>query len=111
MNIGTIIPKLFKKAHARKLRKQKTTFVTGNTGNYKFHDKPQYKGHKPSSHLMADDGVSQAWPSIYKDENDNWSNQTQAQAEKRNELYTFHGKNAKKRMINFARAGNWKKQN
>ncbi len=109
MEAGNIIPKLFKKAHARKSRGGKTTFVTGNIGEYKFHDKPQYEGHKPSSHLMADDGIDQAWPSIYKDKNDNWSNQTKAQADERNESYKFHGKKATKRMIDFARAGNWKK--
>lgn len=109
MKIGTIIPKLFKKAHARNSRGGQTTFVTGNIGKYKFHDKPQYEGHEPSSHLMADDGVNQAWPSIYKDKDNNWSNQTQAQAKERNESYTFHGKKATERMIDFARIGNWKK--
>jgi len=109
METGTIIPKLFKKAHARNSRGGQTTFVTGNIGKYEFHDKPQYEGHEPSSHLMADDGVNQAWPSIYKDEKGNWSNQTQSQALERGESYKFHGKNAKERMINFARVGNWKK--
>ena len=109
METSTIIPKLFKKAHARNSRGGQTTFVTGNTGKYEFHDKPQYEGHEPSSHLMADDGVNQAWPSIYKDEKGNWSNQTQSQALERGESYKFHGKKAKERMINFARVGNWKK--
>lgn len=108
-NTGTIIPKLFKKAHARNSRGGATTFVTGNIGNYEFHDKPQHPGHKPSSHLMADDGLDEAWPSIYKDKKGNWSNQTQSQAQERGESYKFHGKKAKKRMINFARVGNWKK--
>ncbi len=109
MNTGTIIPRLFKKAHARNSRKGATTFVTGNTGSYEFHDKPQYDDHEPSSHLMADDGVGKAWPSIYKDKEGNWSNQSQSQAKERNELYNFRGKNAKTRMVNFARGGNWKK--
>jgi len=109
METGTIIPKLFKKAHARNSRGGQTTFVTGDIGRYEFHDKPQYEGHEPSSHLMADDGVNQAWPSIYKDKDNNWSNQTQAQAKERNESYTFHGKKATERMIDFARIGNWKK--
>ena len=109
MNRGTIIPRLFKKAHARNSRGGATTFVTGNIGSYEFHDKPQYPGHQPSSHLMADDGVNKAWASIYKDKKGNWSNQNQSQAKERNELYMFRGKNATNRMVDFARVGNWKK--
>ena len=58
---------------------------------------------------MADNNSNKAWPSIYKDDNGNWSNQTESQAEERNEVYTFHGKKANERMIDFARKGNWKK--
>ncbi len=46
--------------------------------------------------------------SIYRDESGNWSNQTYEQAVERNEVYKFHGKKAKNRLINFARKGNWK---
>ena len=109
METGTIIPKLFKKLHARDSRGGATTFVTGNLGNYEFHDRPQYKNHKESSHLMADNNSNKAWASIYRDDNGNWSNQTESQAEERNEVYTFHGKKANERMIDFARRGSWKK--
>ena len=34
METSTIIPKLFKKAHARNSRGGATTFVTGNIGKY-----------------------------------------------------------------------------
>jgi hypothetical protein len=57
---------------------------------------------------MADDNEDEAWASIYRDEGGNWSNQTYEQAKERNEVYKFHGKKAKDRMIAFARGGNWK---
>jgi len=104
-----IFPKLFKKAHARKSRGGHTTYVTGEPGNYKFHDKPQFDDHEPSSHLMADNNVDEAYPSIYRDKDGNWSNQSYDQAKERKEVYKFHGKKANERMINFARRGNWKK--
>jgi len=104
-------PKLFPKAHARNSRGENTTYVTGNQGSYEFHDKPQFENHKPSSHLMADDNESKAWPSIYRDETGNWSNQTFNQASERKEVYTFRGKNAKNKMIEFARKGSWKLKN
>jgi len=107
--MSKIFPKLFKKRHARRSRGGHTTYVTGTLGNYQFHSIPQYEGHKQSSHLMADDNINQAWPSIYIDESGNWSNQTYDQAVERNEVYKFHGKKAKDRMINFARGGNWKR--
>jgi len=105
-----IFPKLFKKAHARRSRGGHTTYVTGNPGNYKFHKKPQFKNQKPSSHLMADDGVDKAYPAIYRNKKGKWSNQSYEQAKERNEVYKFRGKNANKRMKEFARKGNWKKQ-
>ena len=104
-------PKLFPKAHARKSRGENTIYVTGNQGNYEFHNTPQFENHKPSSHLMADDNESKAWPSIYRDEAGNWSNQTFDQASERKEVYTFKGKNAKNKMIEFARKGSWKAKN
>jgi major membrane immunogen (membrane-anchored lipoprotein) len=104
-----IFPKLFKKAHARNSRGGHTTYVTGDPGNYKFHDKPQFDDHEPSSHLMADNNVDEAYPSIYRDKDGNWSNQSYDQAKQRKEVYKFHGKRANERMINFARRGNWKK--
>jgi len=107
--MSLIFPKLFKKRHARRSRGGNITYVTGNLGNYQFHDKPQYPGHLQSSHLMADDNEDEAWASIYRDEGGNWSNQTYNQAVERNEVYKFHGKKAKDRMINFARKGNWKR--
>ena len=103
-----IFPKLFKKTHARNSRGGHTTYVTGDPGNYKFHDKPQFDDHEPSSHLMADNDVDEAYPSIYRDKGGNWSNQSYDQAKQRKEVYKFHGKKANERMINFARKGNWK---
>ena len=105
-----IFPKLFKKAHARRSRGGNTTYVTGKDGNYKFHEKPQYKGQKKSSHLMKDDGVDESWASIYRNKKGKWSNQSYKQAKERNEVYKFRGKNANKRMKEFAREGNWKKK-
>ena len=102
-------PKLFPKAHARKSRGGNTTYATGEQGNYKFHDKPQFKNHEPSSHLMADDNKNNAWASIYRDESGSWSNQNYDQAVERKEVYSFKGKNARNKMIEFARKGNWKK--
>ena len=106
--MSKLFPPLFKKRHARRSRGGNITYVTGNLGNYQFHNKPQYEGHKQSSHLMADDNEDEAWASIYRDESGNWSNQTYEQAKERNEVYKFHGKKAKNRLINFAREGNWK---
>ena len=107
--MSNIFPKLFKKAHARKSRGGNTTYVTGDQGSYKFHDEPQFENHEPSSHLMADDGVDEAYAAIYRDKEGNWSNQSYDQAKKRKEVYKFHGKKANERMIDFARNGNWKK--
>jgi hypothetical protein len=93
--------------HARNSRKGETVYVDGESGKYTFHKKPLYKGQKKSSHLMADDGNNQAWPSITRDTiSGSWSNQSQKQASDRNELYKFKNTD---RMINFARKGNWKK--
>ena len=90
----------------RSARQGKTIYVTGDQGEYNFHDSPQYEGHEPSSHLMADDGRREAWPSIYRDSvKGSWSNQNRDQAIKRNELYSFKDKD---QMIDFARKGNWK---
>ena len=83
--------------------------MTGEQGDYKFHNKPQFKTHEPSSHLMADNNVDEAYPAIYRDKKGNWSNQSYNQAKERKEVYKFHGKKANERMINFARKGNWKK--
>jgi hypothetical protein len=90
----------------RSARQDKTVYVTGDQGEYQFHDSPQYDGHEPSSHLMADDGRREAWPSIYRDSvTGSWSNQSRNQAIKRNELYNFKDQD---QMIDFARKGNWK---
>jgi len=90
----------------RSTRQGNTIYVTGNQGEYNFHDSPQYDGHEPSSHLMADDGKREAWPSIYRDSlTGSWSNQSRDQAIKRKELYNFKDQN---QMIDFARKGNWK---
>jgi hypothetical protein len=90
----------------RSSRQGNTIYVTGEQGNYEFHDSPQYDGHEPSSHLMADDNRREAWPSIYRDSITGvWSNQSRDQAIKRNELYSFKDQNE---MIDFAREGNWK---
>jgi len=51
----------------RSTRHGKTIYVTGKPGKYKFYNSPQYEGHEPSSHLMADDNKREAWPSIYRD--------------------------------------------
>ena len=106
--MSKLFPPLFKKRHARRSRDGYTTYVTGTLGNYQFHNTPQYEGHKQSSHLMADDNTNQAWASIYRDEGGNWSNQTYNQALERKEVYKFHGKKAKDRMVDFARGGSWK---
>jgi len=107
--MSKIFPKLFKKRHARRSRGGHITYVTGDLGNYQFHDKPQYPGHLQSSHLMADNNKDKAWASIYRDEGGNWSNQTYEQAVERNEVYKKKKKKAKDRMINFARKGSWKR--
>jgi hypothetical protein len=93
-------------SEASKTRKGETVYVDGKPGKYTFHKKPLYKDQKKSSHLMADDGNNQAWPSITRDTiSGSWSNQSQKQASDRNELYKFKNTD---RMINFARKGNWK---
>jgi GH35 family endo-1,4-beta-xylanase len=86
-----------------------TTYVSGKVGSYTFHKKPQYKGQRHSTHLMADDNVSKAWPSISRDSvSGKWSNQSQQQASNRNEVYKFKSTD---KLINFARKGNWKIKN
>ena len=109
--MSSIFSKLFKKAHARNSRNGETTYVTGDQGNYSFHDKPQFENHEPSSHLMADNGSNEAWAAIYKEKDGSWTNQSYDQAVKRNEVYKFHGKNAKEKTFDFAREGNWKNKN
>ena len=90
----------------RSTRHGNTIYVTGKPGNYKFFNSPQYEGHEPSSHLMADDNKREAWPSIYRDSiTGSWSNQNRNQAIKRGELYSFKDQD---QMIDFARRGNWK---
>tara|TARA_R110000744_G_scaffold276516_3_gene389185 strand:+ start:443 stop:826 length:384 start_codon:yes stop_codon:yes gene_type:complete len=68
-------------------------------------DKPMYKGHRPSTHLMADDNKLTAWPTLFQDKSGNWHKGTRAEAKRKGEVYTFK---TRKQMIDFARKGNWK---
>ena len=72
---------------------------------YKMSDKPMYKGHKPSTHLMADDDKLTAWPTLFQDDDGVWHEGGYDDAKKRGEIYKF---NTRDEMIDFARKGNWK---
>ena len=89
----------------RDSRGDNKTYVTGDQGNYSFYNKPQYEGHEPSTHLMADDNEKQAWASIAIDEDGNWFNQDYEKAKSRGEVYTLDNRDE---MIKFAREGSWK---
>ena len=82
-----------------------TTYVTGEKGNYEFFDQPQYTGHEPSTHLMSDDNVGEAWPSIAKNSKGKWVNQSQEEARKNKETYSFDNTDD---LYKFAREGSWK---
>tara|TARA_R100000742_G_C4176504_1_gene13041 strand:- start:182 stop:478 length:297 start_codon:yes stop_codon:yes gene_type:complete len=86
--------------------KQKPKSRKGNVyvGDKQFSDKPMYKGHKPSTHLMADDDKLTAWPTLFQTDGV-WHEGGYDEAKKRGEIYKF---NTREEMINFARKGSWK---
>ena len=59
-----------------------------------------------STHLMADDNKSEAWPTLYQDKKGNWKEGGYSDAKKRGEVYSF---DSKKELTDFARKGDWKK--
>ena len=78
---------------------------------YRMSDKPMYEGHYHSSHLMADDGGTTAWPTLFLIDgvwhdirNENEDRQKEI-AKQQGELYTF---DTHDKMVDFARHGNWK---
>ena len=77
-------------------------YVKGD--EFKMSDKPMYEGHKPSTHLMADDDNLTAWPTLFQTDGV-WHEGGYDEAEKRGEVYKF---NTREEMINFARKGSWK---
>ena len=75
-----------------------------------IYNKPQRVGHKKSTHFMTDNDKRKAWPRITekKDSKGNitgYKEQSYKEALKAGEVYKFL---SKKKMIDFARNGNWK---
>jgi len=74
-------------------------------------DKPMYEGQDHSSHLIADDGGTTAWPTLFHVDgtwHDTRNESTERQmeiAKQQGELYTF---DTHDQMVDFARKGNWK---
>jgi hypothetical protein len=89
----------------RNSRGGNTTYVTGEQGNYEFFDEPQYTDHEPSTHLMSDDNIGEAWPAIARNSKGEWVNQSQEEARKNKETYSFGNKED---LFKFAREGSWK---
>ena len=78
-------------------------------GDKQFSDKPMYKGHKPSTHLMAhgeSDGKHVAYPTLFQDNDGTWHQPDDAfrEAIKRKEIYQF---NTEQEAKDFAE-GKWK---
>jgi hypothetical protein len=59
-----------------------------------------------STHLMADDNETTAWPTLFQNEDGGWVEGGYGDAKKRGEIYKF---DSKKETRDFARKGNWKK--
>jgi len=95
-----------KKKHIRGSRSTKTYVeMDDNNKITSFNKEPLYEGHEPSTHLLADDDKKTAWPTITEDGNGGYKEQTYKEALEAGEAYKFL---TKKRMIDFARNGNWK---
>ncbi len=102
-----------KKKHIRGSRSTKTYLETHQeekngdkiTVIDAFHKKPTHEGHEPSTHYVADDGKRTAWPRITEDGKGGYKEQSYKEALEAGEAYKFL---TKKRMIDFARKGNWK---
>jgi hypothetical protein len=95
-----------KKKHIRGSRSTKTYVeMDDNNKITSFNKKPLYEGHEPSTHLVADDGKRTAWPTITEDGKGGYKEQSYKEALEAGEAYKFL---TKKRMIDFARKGNWK---
>ena len=58
-----------------------------------------------STHLMGDDNVNTAWPTLFQDEDGNFYPGNKKEAERKGEVYKF---DSKKETTDFARKGNWK---
>jgi hypothetical protein len=58
-----------------------------------------------STHLMGDDNVNTAWPTLFQDKDGNFYSGNKKEAERKGEVYEF---DSKKEMSDFARKGNWK---
>ena len=77
-------------------------------GDKQFSDKPMYKGHEPSTHLMAwgeGDGKYFAYPTLFQDEKGIWSEGGFKEAKQSGEVYTFDTAEEAERFA----AGSWKK--
>ena len=59
-----------------------------------------------STHLMADDNKTKAFPTLYQNKKGVFYPGGQKEAERKGEVYEF---DSKKEMTDFARKGNWKK--
>tara|TARA_B110000858_G_scaffold101319_1_gene116432 strand:+ start:224 stop:568 length:345 start_codon:yes stop_codon:yes gene_type:complete len=58
-----------------------------------------------STHLMADDNVNTAYPTLFQDKDGNFYPGNKKEAKRKDEVYKF---DSKKEMTDFARKGNWK---
>ena len=80
-------------------------YVKGD--EFKMSDKPMYKGHKPSTHLMAygeSDGKYVAFPTLFQDDSGMWSEGGFKEAKEKGEVYRF---DTEKEAADFA-GGSWK---
>ena len=59
-----------------------------------------------STHLMADDNETTAWPTLFQNEDGNFYPGDKNEAKRKGEVYEF---DSKREMSDFARKGNWKK--
>jgi hypothetical protein len=102
-----------KKKHIRGSRSTKTYLETHEEekNGYKttvidaFNKKPLSEKHEPSTHYVVDDNKKTAWPSITEDGKGGYKEQSYKEALNAGEAYKFL---TRKRMIDFARKGNWK---
>lgn len=99
-----------RKRKARKMREDSGVAYVSDDFS-KITDKPQYEGHKPSTHLMVDDvkgnptNKYHVWPSISPGPLGKYHAQSFEEAAAKGELFKFRNK---KRAQKFA-WGSWKK--
>ena len=78
-------------------------YVKGD--EHKMSDRPFFKGQGHSTHLMADDNKTKAWPTLFQTEKGVFYEGGFNEAKRKGEVYNFQNQ---KQMIDFARKGNWK---